>query len=149
MATTSSRLLLWSPRILGILVSLFIGMFALDAFSEGKPSPAALPDFVIHLIPAFVLLGVVVASFRRQWIGAVAFIGLAVVYAVTMSNGHLDWILTISGPLLVVGALFCVERDRFEAKENDVGCPIVMYGDFPGGTHVHDRGCQRYRLRRR
>ena len=106
MATTTSRLLLWSPRILGILVSAFIGLFALDAFSQGKPFLQALPDFLIHLIPAFVLLGLVVASFRWPWIGAVAFIGLAVVYALTMSKGRLDWMLTISGPLLVVGALF-------------------------------------------
>jgi F0F1-type ATP synthase assembly protein I len=69
MATTSGRLLLWSPRILGILVSMFIGMFALDAFSEGKPFLLALPDFIIHLIPGFVLLGLVVASFRQPWIG--------------------------------------------------------------------------------
>ena len=57
MAQTTASLLLWSPRIVGILVSLFIGMFALDAFSEGKPFFQALPDFVIHLIPAFVQIG--------------------------------------------------------------------------------------------
>lgn len=106
MTTTSGRLLLWSPRILGILVSMFIGMFALDAFSQGKSVPAALSDFVIHLIPALVLFGLVLVSFRRQRIGAVSFIALAAVYAVTMSKGRLDWMLTISGPLLVVGALF-------------------------------------------
>jgi hypothetical protein len=48
MATTSGRLLLWSPRILGVLVSMFIGMFALDAFNEGKPLLLALPNFLIH-----------------------------------------------------------------------------------------------------
>jgi hypothetical protein len=106
MATASGRLILWSPRVLGILVGLFIGMFALDAFSEGKPLLQALPDFIVHLIPAFVLLALVFASFRRPWIGAAAFIGLAAVYAATMSRGRLDWMLTISGPLLVVGALF-------------------------------------------
>jgi hypothetical protein len=106
MAITTARLLLWSPRIVGILVSLFIGMFALDAFSEGKPFFQALPDFLIHLIPALVLLALVVASFRWEWIGGVAFIGLAVLYAVTMSKGRVDWMLTISGPLLLVGALF-------------------------------------------
>src|SRR5687767_3851348 len=99
MAITTASLLLWSPRIVGILVTLFIGMFALDAFSEGKPFFQALPDFLIHLIPALVLLALVVASFRREWIGGVAFIGLAVLYAVTMSRGHVDWMLTISGPL--------------------------------------------------
>ena len=75
MTTTYNGLLLWSPRVLGILVSLFIGMFALDAFSAGKPFLQAIPDFFVHLIPAFVLLGVVIASFRRPWIGAVGFIG--------------------------------------------------------------------------
>lgn len=106
MVTTSDQLLLWSPRVLGILVSLFIGMFALDAFSAGKPFFETLPDFVIHVIPAIALLALVGASWRWEWIGGVTFIGLAVLYAVTMSKGRLDWMLTISGPLLVVGALF-------------------------------------------
>ena len=106
MAVTSAHLLLWCPRVLGTLVSLFMGMFALDAFSEGKPFFQALLDFVIHLIPMFVLLTLVVASFRWEWIGGVAFIGLAIVYALTMSRGRLDWMLLISGPLAIVGALF-------------------------------------------
>ncbi len=106
MWTTSRRLQLWGPRLLGVLVSLFIGLFALDAFSEGKPFLEALPDVVIHLIPAVLLLAVVAVSFRWEWIGAVVFIGLAVLYAATMAKGHLDWMLLISGPLVVVGALF-------------------------------------------
>jgi hypothetical protein len=106
MGTTSGRLLLWSPRILGILVSLFIGLFALDAFSQGKPLFEAISDFVIHLIPAFILVVLVGASWRREWIGGLAFIGLAVLYATTMARGHLEWMLVISGPLMVVGMLF-------------------------------------------
>jgi uncharacterized membrane protein len=106
MTTTSGRVVVWTPRIAGILVGLFIGMFALDAFREGKPFLQSLPDFLIHLSPAVVLLASVGASFRWPWIGAVTFIGLAVVYATTMSKGRLDWMLTISGLLLVVGALF-------------------------------------------
>ena len=31
---------------------------------------------------------------------------LAIVYALTMSKGHIDWMLAISGPLLAVGVLF-------------------------------------------
>jgi hypothetical protein len=105
MTTILRRLLLWSPRILGILVSLFIGLFALDAFGRGKSFVQALPDFVLHLIPAFMLLALVGASWRREWIGG-AFIGLAVLYAMTTARDHLDWMLLISGPLVVVGALF-------------------------------------------
>jgi len=106
MALSSADLLLWTPRLLGILVSLFIGMFALDAFSQGKPFLHALLDFGVHLVPALVLLTLVAVSFRWEWIGAVAFIGIAIVYATTMSRGRLDWMLLISGPLAVVGALF-------------------------------------------
>ena len=106
MTTTSGRLLLWSPRILGILVSLFIGMFALDAFSPGTSFVEALPDFLVHLIPAFVLIALVAMSWRWTWIGGVAFIGLAIFYALTMSRGRIDWMLVISGPLAIVGALY-------------------------------------------
>lgn len=104
--TATSGLLRWSPRILGILVSLFIAAFALDAFSEGKPLLPAILDFAIHLVPALVLLTLVLVSFRWEWIGGVAFVGLAVAYALTMARGRPDWMLAISGPLAVVGVLF-------------------------------------------
>ena len=77
MATTSRRLLVWTPRILGILVSLFIGIFALDAFSQGAPFLEALPDFLVHLIPSVVLLAVVGASWRSEWLAGLVFVGLA------------------------------------------------------------------------
>ena len=106
MITTTQRVLQWSPRILGTVVSLFIGLFALDAFGPGKPLADALLDFAIHLLPALILLTLVAASWRREWIGAFTFTGLAVVYATTMSRGRIDWMLLIAGPLLLVGILF-------------------------------------------
>jgi hypothetical protein len=91
--------------VLGILVSAFLGMFALDAFTEGKTFFQALPDFAIHLAPAVLLLAIVAASWRWEWVGGVAFVALALVY-VAMVPGRPDWILVISGPLLIVGTLF-------------------------------------------
>lgn len=108
MVTATRRLLYWAPRFLGIVVSLFIGLFAFDAFGPGRPLADALLDFAIHLLPALLLLTLVAASWRREWIGAVTFTGLAVVYATTMSGGRIDWMLLIAGPLLLVGMLFLV-----------------------------------------
>ena len=71
-------------------------MFALDAFGHGEPFFAALPAFLVHLIPALVLLALVGASWRLEWIGGLAFIGLAVFYAL-MAKGHIDWMLVIWG----------------------------------------------------
>ena len=105
MTTTSVRWLLWTPRVLGIPAGLFLGLFALDAFGEGQPWAQALPDFIIHLAPAAVLFAVVALAWRREWFGAAAFVGLALAYAAS-NMSRPDWILTISGPLAIAGALF-------------------------------------------
>jgi len=114
--TTTDRLALWTPRLTGILAGLFLGLFALDAFSEGKPLARALADFAVHLIPSLLLLAVVALSWRRPWIGALTFIGLALLYALTMSRGRLDWILTVSGPLFVAGLLFLWSALRLHSR---------------------------------
>jgi len=105
MTRTSARVLLWSPRILGILMSLFLSLFALDAFSAGKPFSESLSALAVHLVPALVLLAIVALSWRWEWIGGITFIGLAAAYA-TIARGRVDWILVISAPLLVIGSGF-------------------------------------------
>ncbi len=94
-----SQLLLWNPRLLGILVSLFLGVFALDTIDEG------ILAFLLHLSPSLLLLLVVAASWRWEWVGGAVFILLAVLYGVPAWRRG-DWLLVISGPLLVVGLLF-------------------------------------------
>jgi hypothetical protein len=82
-----------------ILVSLFIAAFALDALSEG-----VIP-FLLHLSPALLLLLVVAASWRWPWIGGSVFLGLAILYAVTVGRRP-AWVAVISGPLAAAGVLF-------------------------------------------
>ncbi len=105
MTPGTRKLLLWSPRMLGILVALFLGVFALDAFEEGKTFLESLPAFLIHVSPALILLLVVAVSWRWEWIGGIVFLALAVLY-IGSTLHRVDWILAIAGPLLVVGALF-------------------------------------------
>jgi hypothetical protein len=103
----ASQFLLWGPRAIGIAVSLYLALFALDAFEPGQPFLRNLAGFAIHLIPSLLLLAVVALSWRREWIGGIVFLSLGVWYAVgVIGRGHLDWALAISGPLLVTGALY-------------------------------------------
>jgi len=104
MTQTSQMLLFWGPRIAGLIVAGFLALLALDAFNEGS-FVAALPAFAIHLLPSLVVLTAVAVAWKSEWIGAAAFIALAVIYAV-MVRGRVDWMAAISGPLLVVGLLF-------------------------------------------
>ena len=105
MTSTSGRLLLWAPRLLGVLTCLFVGLFALDAFNEERTFLEALPAFAIHLAPAAFLCGIVFASWRREWVGGTVFVACGAAY-VGLARGRFDWVLLVSGPLLVVGTLF-------------------------------------------
>jgi hypothetical protein len=105
MNETSRRWLLWTPRILAILVCLFLGLFALDVFGGGKALSDAIPEFAVHVIPTLVLLAVVALSWRWEWIGGWVFIGLSLAYAF-VARDHVTWVLCISVPLFVVGVLY-------------------------------------------
>jgi hypothetical protein len=100
------------------MLCLFLSLFALDAFSGGKSFAQALPDFVIHLTPMFVLLLVVALSWRREWVGALVFIGLAAAYSYVARRNPL-WVLGIGVPLLLVGVLYLLSwthRRRVHAR---------------------------------
>lgn len=107
----SDMLLRWAPRILGFMVCLFVSLFALDAFEEGKTLVQAIPDFLLHLIPTAALVGIIVLSWRREWLGGVIFTALALAYAY-MARAHGSWIAAIAVPLLVVGTLYFVSWTR-------------------------------------
>ena len=90
-----------------ILFALFLGLFALDVFGEGLGFFGAAAAFLIHLIPAFLVLIVLAVAWRWEWVGAVAYFFLGVLYLV-LAWGKLHWsaYLAISGPLFVLGLLF-------------------------------------------
>ena len=96
---------LWIGRGLAICLSLFLALFALDELQPDKPVGQTVIDVLVHLLPTALVLAVVALSWRRQWIGAVAFVALAVGYAVSV-RFRVDWVLAISGPLFVIGLLY-------------------------------------------
>jgi hypothetical protein len=96
-------MLRWTPRILGLGSALFLSLFALDAF-DGRPLLTDLPGFLLHLAPAFLVLGAVALAWRRPLAGATAFTALALAYAF-MVRWRLDWIAVIAGPFVVIAAL--------------------------------------------
>lgn len=97
MRSTGDTLLLWAPRWLGVAVCLFLAAFALDAVGPR--------EFLFHVAPMALLLGIVLVSWRHPWLGGAVFTALALVYAYSARH-RLDWVLPVSGPLLAVGLLF-------------------------------------------
>ena len=118
MNTVTKRTLFWTPRILCIVFALFLVVFAFDVFDEGHGFWGTAAALGIHLIPNFLLIIVLIVSWRREWIGAALFGALGVLYIISMW-GKFPWFnyAMISGPLFVMGILFWINwRLRAELR---------------------------------
>ena len=118
MSPIARRLLFWTPRVLGIAFALFISIFALDVFSGHQSLPQLLIALGMHLIPTALIVVTLIVAWRWEWVGAVLFFGLGVLYIVTV-GGHApwDWYLFIAGPAFLVGLLFLLNwRYRAELR---------------------------------
>ena len=118
---TSIKVFHWLPRIICIVSIFFISIFAADAFAPGLTICQQLRDFLIHLIPSFVLLGVFIVAWRWELIGGIIFFIIGVVMSpfVFMLNYHRNHIpigmcfvivLMITFPFIITGVLFIISH---------------------------------------
>lgn len=105
---------IWAPRIIGIGLAGFLGLFALDSFVNHSGILKTTIAVVMGLAPALMVVASVAIGWRHPGIAAVIFSGLAVLYAVNALE-HPAWIVLISGPLVLEAALFLVSW-RLQAK---------------------------------
>jgi general stress protein CsbA len=105
MNTQVNPVLFWTPRILTIAFAGFMGLFATDAFTGEGNAIHVMDSFLMHLIPALIIVLMLGLSWKREWIGGLTFIVMAIAYALYAYN-HLLWILIISSPLFIIGVLF-------------------------------------------
>jgi hypothetical protein len=107
MNMTEKRVLFWTPRVLGILFAIFVSMFAFDVFDQGYGLWRTILALLINLVPAYLIIIALVIAWRWEWVGAVLFIALAVLYVVWgWGRQSLVAYFVISGPLTLVGGLF-------------------------------------------
>ncbi|MGC8739542.1 MAG: DUF7670 domain-containing protein [Candidatus Hydrogenedens sp.] len=109
------KFMYWTPRILSILFILFLMLFSLDVFSEELGFWQTLIGLIMHNMPAFVLIVVLIFAWKYEMVGGVAFILAGLLYiSVILRNSlmegfqwyYISWIVIISGPAFMVGILF-------------------------------------------
>ncbi len=107
MTSAAKRTLYWTPRVLCIVFAVFLSLFALDVFGEELGFWRTIGGFLVHLLPVFLLLAILAASWPWEWIGALLFAGLGILYDVTFGR-HFPWQTKaiISGPLFTIALLF-------------------------------------------
>ena len=117
---TSVRIFYWLPRIICILAILFVSLFAADAFAPGLTIWQQLRDFLIHLIPSFILLIILIVAWKWELTGGIVLMitGLVLSPFVFMMNYNrthstgvsLGIVLMITFPFVVAGILFLVSN---------------------------------------
>ena len=105
MLSSRQGFIIWAPRIVGIGLAFFLGLFAADVFIENRGLLGTLVGFAMHLVPAIVVLVLVLVGWRHEGIAGACFLGLALFYTATTLE-HPAWIVIIAGPLALLSALY-------------------------------------------
>jgi hypothetical protein len=94
---------------MAILFILFISLFALDTLDGNQSLWTKIGGFFVHLLPSAILAAILVLSWRREWIGGIAFLVLGIFYIVIV-YGKFPFVtyLIISGPLFIIAVSFWI-----------------------------------------
>jgi hypothetical protein len=96
------------PRVLSIAFIAFLSLFALDVFSEGYGFLETIAALFMHLIPSFVLIGVLALAWRWEFIGAALFGAAGTFYLVSVVGESLPAAAKLSRSLIIAGPAFLI-----------------------------------------
>jgi len=86
----------------------FLGLFALDVFGGGYGVWGTLVALGMHLIPSAIVLLALFIAWRREWLGGILFLAVAVLFNLWFKwlrdPGPVFLIMTV--PLMLTGVLF-------------------------------------------
>ncbi|GAB4142313.1 MAG: hypothetical protein Fur0015_11490 [Ignavibacteriales bacterium] len=99
----------WLPRVFGIIIIVFISAFALDVFDEKLSFIQLILALLIHLIPSYILMIVLLIAWKREIIGSLLYSALAVLYLIfTQAKFPFVTYAFIMGGLFLNSILFLV-----------------------------------------
>lgn len=109
----------WLPRVLGLAFAGFLMLFTFDAWEGTSSFWEGLLGWIIHMLPVFIVLFVLVLAWTRPRIGGILFLllgaGFAVMFGDRWDGNRGDALLSfliVSGPLFLLSVLFLIEARR-------------------------------------
>jgi len=89
-------------------------MFSLDVFGNNYTFWQTVLGLLMHNIPVFILLIILVISWKYEIVGGVAYILAGIIYIIWLALKPqfewymLSWSLIIAGPAFLIGVLFLI-----------------------------------------
>ena len=117
----------WLPRIICMLAILFVSMFALDAFDPELTLWKQIGDFLIHLIPSYIMIALLVIAWKWEYVGGIIFTVIGFVFCVSVfllnyNRNHFSIAqsiistLIVAVPFVLVGILFMMSHNKKKQK---------------------------------
>ena len=112
----NNKFVFWTPRILSIILVLFLTIFSGDVFDENLGFWQTILGLLIHNIPSMLLAVIIWISWKYEIVGGVAFI-LAGIAHLIFSVARVDYepwyissafSLIIDVPAFLIGTLFLI-----------------------------------------
>lgn len=102
-----------APRMLSIILILFLALFSLDIFDSCNNFLNCSLGLLIHNLPSLILLVILIISWKYEIAGAISFIlaGLLYIATVAIRQGvilAISWGIIIAGPVFLIGILFLI-----------------------------------------
>jgi hypothetical protein len=112
--------LFWAPRIILIAFALFLAIFSLDVFDSVSSPIQILIGLLMHNIPSFVLIALLLISWNHDKRGGIIFtsLGIAciiwaiVMLAITSERGFNPISIIGAIAFLSIGALFLANNHK-------------------------------------
>lgn len=117
----SRKFIYWAPRILSIIFILFLALFSLDVFDSCSSVLECFMGLLIHNIPVFILIILLIISWKYEIVGAATFFLAGILYIGNMIFNAItnpaEWYVLsysfiIAGPAFLVGILFYIGWKR-------------------------------------
>jgi hypothetical protein len=100
------RWLYWLPRVSVLLFTALISLFSLDVVGMGYGFWETAGAFLIHSIPALLMVAAIYIAWRWEWVGGFFFIAWALFYVVSAQGFGAGVYLMMSGLPFALGVLF-------------------------------------------
>ncbi len=111
-----NKFIYWTPRLLSIIFLLFLATFSLDIFKGNYGFWSSILGLLIHNIPTFTLLVILLISWKNEIVGGIAFIMAGLVHMifsvvrVDAEPWYISFVasLIIDVPAFLIGILFLI-----------------------------------------
>jgi hypothetical protein len=106
MGVKANRFVYWTPRILSIILVLFLTIFSADVFGENLGFWQTVLALLMHNIPSLLLAAIIWVSWKYEIVGGVAFIIAGIAHMV-LSVVRVDvepWYISAAFSLIIDGS---------------------------------------------